>query len=60
MRFQGMRPEAHTPTFPPSCASVRDYFEILKHTAKGVGRKFPGDQWEKQDQNIASVSLSLL
>jgi len=36
-----MRPEVHDPTCPlPSCASECDHFEILKHTAKGIGRKF--------------------
>jgi len=36
MRHQGPCPEVHGPT---SCASERDHFEILKHTATGVGRK---------------------
>jgi len=40
MRLQGPRPEAHGPICPPSCASERDHFNILKQIAKGVGRKF--------------------
>jgi len=39
MHLQGSRLEVYAPTCPPSCASERDHFEILKHTAKGVGRK---------------------
>jgi len=52
MRLQGLRPEVHDPTCPPSCASERAHLEILKHTAKGVCRKVfrVGEQWEKQDQ----------
>jgi len=42
MRFQG-RPEAHAPTCPPSCASERDHFKILKHNAKVVGRRISGE-----------------
>jgi len=51
MRFQGLRPEAHAPTCLPSCASKRDHFKILKHTAEKVWQKnFEGGwgQWEKQ------------
>jgi len=40
MRLQGQSPKVHAPTCPPSCASKRDHFEILKHTAKVIGRKF--------------------
>jgi len=39
MRLQGLRPEAHAPTCSPSCAVESDYFKILKHTAKVVGRQ---------------------
>jgi len=39
MRLQGLRPESHAPTYSPTCASERDQFEILKHTAKGVDKK---------------------
>jgi len=42
MHLQGLRPEAHAPTCPPSCASERDHFKILKHTVKIVGRKISG------------------
>jgi len=60
MRLQGMRPGAHIPTFPLYCSSVRDHFEILKHTAKGVGRNFPGGPMGKTRPKIAPLSLPLL
>jgi len=50
MRLQDLRAEAHALTCPPSCASERDHFKILKHTAKVVGRRIFRGQWEKQDQ----------
>jgi len=40
MCLQGLRPEVHAPTCPSSCTSEHDHSEFLKHTAKGVGRKF--------------------
>jgi len=38
MRLQCLCLEPHALTYPPSYTSERDHFEILKHTAKGVGR----------------------
>jgi len=36
MRLQGLRPEAHIPICPTSCASKRDHFKILKHMQKNT------------------------
>jgi len=48
MRLQGLRSEAHDST----CRSERDHFEILKHTAKGVGRKiFRGANRKNKTKN---------
>jgi len=39
MRLHVLRLEAHDPLASLSCASKRDHFEVLKHTAKVVGRR---------------------
>jgi len=53
------------PHFPSCCATERDHFEILKHTAtKGVGRKIfrrgPTEKRQKnskKDRKIALLNL---